>query len=86
MEIVRYRTPDTVITDLREHIKLKIDMLPELAQRFNLDGEAITELQQHLQNELDYLDTAPDKSTLREVMGHYFAQSAEFRRKVTGED
>lgn len=85
-EVPQHRQMDTVVVDLKAHIEWKMEQLPELAKNFHLGADAIAGLRQHLQDELDYLSTVPDETTLRDVMGHYFTKGAEFRKMVTGKN
>lgn len=82
----QHRKIDMAARDLIAHVQFKLDMLPDLATRFNLGEEAVEGLRAHLQSEIDYLSNLPPEATLKDMMENHFTQGAAFRKGVTGKD
>lgn len=83
-EIPADRKMDMAVRDLKLHVEWKMSMLPELAQNFHLNDDAVASLRGYLQEELDYLGNLPEEATLRQVMENHFERGAVVREKVTG--
>ena len=83
-EIPADRKMGMAIRDLKAHVEWKMGLLPDLAQNFHLNDDAIASLRGYLQEELDYLSNLPEEATLRQVMENHFKRGAVVRERVTG--
>ena len=59
-----HRVINQTIKELIGHIRRKMDLLPNLALRFNLSDEVVREIRRNLQSEIEDLHSLPEDATL----------------------
>lgn len=82
--IPQNRELEQTIADLIDHVKSRIDLLPELAEKFNLNPKAVARLKAYLTEELADLERLPSNVKLRDVIDYYFDRGVEVREIITG--